>query len=126
MAFRGGNVLTANDAVASSRPWCFKSRTDPVTRLPDADRIDGRADVTEARDRRQERRLTLQRNCHNAILSCPMMKDLTLSLEMSAEPSIKVLSIAKRTHPNHCPVPLRYGRSHEGLPLIDEHLFIRK
>jgi hypothetical protein len=57
--FMNEMVRTANDAVASSRPWCLKSRIEPVTRLPDAKRVDGKADTNEARDKMQERRLVL-------------------------------------------------------------------
>ena len=37
-------------------------------RLPDAERIDGKADDKEARDRRQERMVALQIDCHEVFL----------------------------------------------------------
>ena len=45
---REESVRTANVAVASSKPWCLKSRIDPDTMLDVAARIGAIADVTEA------------------------------------------------------------------------------
>jgi hypothetical protein len=45
---KGRKMRTANEAVASSKPWCLKSRIDPDRMLDDAERIGATADVTEA------------------------------------------------------------------------------
>jgi hypothetical protein len=53
-------VRTANEAVASSKLRCLKSRSDPDRMLDDAARIGAIADVTEARGSIATRMLALR------------------------------------------------------------------
>jgi hypothetical protein len=78
-------MLTANDAVASSSPWCLRSNIDPVARLPDAERTDGKADDKEARDKRQERMVALQKDDYDDALNVRQSRILTSLLGMSVK-----------------------------------------
>lgn len=64
----------ANEAVASSKPWCLKSRIDPDKMLEDAARIGAIADDNEARGSIEMRMLAIR--TENAHTSSPLHSEV--------------------------------------------------
>jgi hypothetical protein len=63
--FAARRNLAAKEAVASSKPWCFKSRIDPDKMLEDAAIIGAIADDNEARGSIEMRMLAIRtENAH--------------------------------------------------------------